>query len=281
MFDIETETYQEIHPSHSPPAHSRMRIVTINDTLYSFGGILQDKKKLNQIYTFNLVSKDWEVLPGEGIPPNPRCDPVMYGYKNKIIIYGGSEENLIFPNDLHVFDIDKKMWYKPECKGNWPSRRIGCFGTVIHQKLYIYGGGDYNRERESYDSQYDEIWSLDLESYTWKQEITTGISPKSPIFSHWFSIGHHIVVIGINHCYFFDTVSHYWDKIEVQQLPPNPVIGLCVLANPYTNTHNHQQDPKNPQNKQPSSCLPNYKLALHFLGLSMKIDLHSFAFLYE
>jgi len=129
------------------PAISRHRVVTIRDKIYSFGGILQSKQKLNSMFTFDFSTLVWEELQVFGQPPEPRCDPVVVAYKNKIIVYGGSVQDLVFPSDVYIFDTESLCWSQPEIKGAFPSR-IGCTGAVVGNVMYLYGGGDYDREKK-------------------------------------------------------------------------------------------------------------------------------------
>jgi len=65
-----------------------------------------------------------------------------------LFFFGGSIKDLAFPSDVHVFDTHTLTWSQPQISGDIPTPRIGCNGTVLSDTLYLYGGGDYNREEK-------------------------------------------------------------------------------------------------------------------------------------
>jgi len=227
--DTETHQFEQIYPNGTKTllAHARMRLVTIDNKVYSFGGIKQDKSKLNSICTFDLVTNEWNEVEVTGTPPGRRCDPVMAAREKEIIIYGGSEEHLEFPNDMHVFDIEKLQWKQyPRYEGAWPAKRIGSIGGIVKNKLFVYGGGDYNRVSESYDKLYRDIWSFNLDTLRWTEEPATGDGPSGSVFMNCIVLGHHLVITDGARAHMYDTVSKKWSRLNIQGLLSNS--GTCV-----------------------------------------------------
>jgi N-acetylneuraminic acid mutarotase len=253
-FNPSTNNFQQVFlDGPSLPALSRHRVVTVNDKLYSFGGILQDKTKINSIYCFDFSSKRWEELePAPGsITPAPRCDPVVVAYGSNLIVFGGSVQNMDFPSDIHVFNTLTKQWTQPQVSGEVPPPRIGCTGVVIDDIMYIYGGGDYNKEERKYLSLFTETWALDLKTYKWsKLEETGDVVPTICDFLSSFVIGHHFVVVGgwcTEEPFAFDTVAKRWTML-VNKAPTKinnndataTVIGNSVyLFGGYQNAYQH------------------------------------------
>jgi len=219
-FDPVTKEFQEIHPQgiRIPPI-SRHRLVVIENRVYSFGGILHNLQKLNSIFMFDPVTLTWEELAVTNTPPSPRCDPVVVAYKHLIVVFGGSIKDLAFPSDIHIFDTHSRSWYQPEIKGQIPSPRIGCNGTVVRDTLYLYGGGDYNREERKYNKLFNEIWELNLKSWTWQFLPVKGEVPKISDFLNSFVIGNHIVIGGgwCSNPFAFDTISRTWSHLPNSQ----------------------------------------------------------------
>jgi len=214
-FDAVTHKFEQIIPKSTIPAMSRHRTVTINDKIYSFGGILQNKQKLNSVFKFDLQTLIWEELLVYGQPPEPRCDPVVVSCGNKIIVFGGSIQDLVFPSDLHIFNTETNCWSQPETKGQAPPSRIGCTGVVIGDLMYIYGGGDYDKEKKRYTTLFTEIWTLNLENFEWCQVQACGDIPKIMDFLNAFVVGNHLVIEGgwYSDPYAFDTVSRRWIQL--------------------------------------------------------------------
>jgi len=216
LFDPEQSEFQEIHPQgiHIPPI-SRHRLVNINDRIYSFGGILHNRQKLNSIFTLDPETLAWEELDVQNKPPEPRCDPVVVAYKHFIVIFGGSIKDLAFPSDVHVFDTISHTWSQPSVVGDIPSR-IGSTAVVINDTMYLYGGGDYNSEERKYRKMYNEMWTLDLKKWQWTYlDNVGGALPKTSDFLNSVVVGNHIIVGGgwSTNPYVFDTISRNWSLL--------------------------------------------------------------------
>jgi len=212
-FDTITNKFEQIVSKDAQiPSMSRHRILSIGNKIYAFGGILQNKQKLNSVFTLDLDTLCWEELKVTGIPPEPRCDPVVVSYGSNIIVFGGSVQDLVFPSDVHVFNTETNHWTQPETQGDIPPSRIGSTGVVIGDMMYIYGGGDYDKERRRYKALFTEIWTLNLITYVWSQIHASGDIPKIMDFLNAFVVGNHLVIEGVwySEPYAFDTVSRRW-----------------------------------------------------------------------
>jgi N-acetylneuraminic acid mutarotase len=213
LYDSEQSSFQEVHTQgiRIPPI-SRHRLVNINNRIYSFGGIVQNRQKLNSMFMFDPETLAWEELVVQNEPPEPRCDPVVVAYKHFIVIFGGSIKDLAFPSDVHVFDTLTNTWFQPSVTGVLPPSRIGCTAVVLRDKMYLYGGGDYNREERKYLKMYYEMWSLDLVNWHWTHLEAEGEVPKISDFLNSFVVGNHIVIGGgwCTNPYAFDTISRTW-----------------------------------------------------------------------
>jgi len=212
-FDSGNEEFYEIHPQgfHIPPI-SRHRLVNIDNRIYSFGGILHNRQKLNSVFMFVPETLSWEELAVQNAPPEPRCDPVVVAYKHYMVIFGGSIKDLAFPSDVHVFDTRTRSWSQPKVSGTIPPSRIGCTAVVLRDTMYLYGGGDYNREERKYRKMYTEIWTLDLVTWSWTYLEVEGNVPKISDFLNSIVLGNHIIIGGgwCSNPYAFDTISRTW-----------------------------------------------------------------------
>jgi len=215
-FDPKNSEFQEVKTQGVKiPPISRHRLVVIDNRVYSFGGILHNRQKLNSVYMFDPGALTWEELSVKNEPPEPRCDPVVVAYKHSIIVFGGSIKDLAFPSDIHVFDTKTRTWSRPEVKGSVPPCRIGCTAAVVRDTLYLYGGGDYNKEERKYSKLFNEMWALDLATFTWSQLTAIGDLPKICDFLNCFVLGNHIVIGGgwCSNPYAFDTIAGSWSLL--------------------------------------------------------------------
>jgi len=213
FFDSEHAEFSQVQPQgfRIPPI-SRHRLVNINNRIYSFGGILHNRQKLNSVYMFDPNTLIWEELEVINDPPEPRCDPVVVAYKHYMVIFGGSIKDLAFPSDVHVFDTQSRSWFRPPVSGSQPPSRIGCTAVILRDTMYLYGGGDYNREERKYRKMYTELWTLDLVNWNWTYLEVEGILPKISDFLNSIVVGNHIIIGGgwCSNPYAFDSVSRTW-----------------------------------------------------------------------
>jgi len=249
IYDPSRQTFEEIIPEcEKLPLISRHKLVCINYLVYSFGGILQDKSKLNSITTFDYRTKILRTLTVKGTPPSVRCDSVVVSHGTNIVVFGGSDKDMNFPSDVHVFDTLTKTWSQPKVEGTPPSSRIGCVGTVIRDRLYIYGGGNYNKVEKKYSEIYIEVWVLDLMTWTWEHEVTsTSEAPKAGDFLNVFSIGNHFFIEGgwYSKPWCYDTVTRSWLNVNTTNSINNNDAACVVIGDSvyyyggYFNRHRH------------------------------------------
>jgi len=136
-----------------------------------------------------------------------------------VILFGGSQEGLIFHSDVHFFNLDTYTW-EPVCITNQgPEARIGASIVKIENKVYLYGGAVWDKETSSYTQNYHEMWRLNIgpQEWYWEQLPTLGEGPTGiPVNLTAVPIGHHILVEGLMTLpvsYVFDTLSYTWTKV--------------------------------------------------------------------
>jgi len=259
-FDTNTENFEKIQPvpGKEPPKISRLCLEAFDDTVYSFGGILQNKKKINTVYKFDLKSKEWEEVEAKGTPPTGRCDPVTCAYRGGgvkgILVFGGSQEGLIFPSDIHFFNIANNTWETPNIENQPPSDRIGATATIIGDKFYLYGGAYWNKESSSYSKNFHEMWCLHLGKgqWRWEQLPCYGETPSgAPVNLTAVPIGNHILIEGSMSCngsYLYDTVNYTWSKLSPSTTTNDANYGSATLVGDTVyylcgyRAHNHARD---------------------------------------
>jgi N-acetylneuraminic acid mutarotase len=142
---------------------------SVGDNIYIFGGRMDSGGARftgasfysNDLYTFNVIDKKWTLIKKDtsnelnnklDMENDPQTLARKYGpcgrrshssisYKNKIIIFGGYQENVNKHfNDLYEFDTDKLEWNIITAIGSTPSprRRHSC--CVILDQMYLFGG---------------------------------------------------------------------------------------------------------------------------------------------
>jgi hypothetical protein len=242
-FDLVNGTFSEVEVTgESVPVMSRIWTGAVGNTVYTFGGIKHNGKKLNKIYSFNTETLEWKKEPYTGMPPSKRCDPLGVAYKNKIIIVGGSDKDLNFPIDVYEYDTDTHVWTNIPLMGNYPSSRIACCCSRIDNMMYIYGGGVWDKEAREYVEQYTDTWALNLDTYNWinlNTHITTTPNVVN-IFPVMFPIGNHLILDGGRYnkesveTFIFDTIQCKWTPANLAQV--DVLSNNCATANFHNGT---------------------------------------------
>jgi hypothetical protein len=142
-YDTNANSFEKIETADGiePPKISRLCLEAFDGVVYAFGGILQNKKKVNSVCTFDLASKQWREVKVNGIPPSGRCDPITCSYtcgeKKGFLVFGGSQEGLIYPSDVHFFNINTRTWEQVVLENDPPEDRIGGCAVIIGDKFFF------------------------------------------------------------------------------------------------------------------------------------------------
>ena len=85
----------------------------------------------------------------------------MYGhtgvfFNNKIVVFGGYNEDWDLTNDLNIYDLETKEWNKQEVIGDKPQKKGFSTMTCIDNKSFLFGG-----------TSSGQIYVLDLLTYQW------------------------------------------------------------------------------------------------------------------
>ncbi|KAI8073177.1 hypothetical protein BC940DRAFT_343867 [Gongronella butleri] len=139
----------------------RPSFVKVEQRLYVFGG---GGNVSNDLHALNLSDMRWETIhTNQGDAPSKRYGHTTTRWKQYIIIFGGCNEEQLFCNDVHIFDLEKLCWFRPEVNGAVLARYLHS-ATVYQDKLYVYGGFSRN---SNCTYVLDEISVLDLNTFTW------------------------------------------------------------------------------------------------------------------
>lgn len=134
----------------------------------------------NGMYVFDTEAERWDHLECTGVSPDPRAACCMVYYNDFLWIFGGSQGKQIFFGDLFRFDIKKREWSCQETFGarDKPERLCCHSGVLVHNRLYLFGGLTAGN---SYKDQHviNEMYSVDLDMFTWRKEIQSGSTPHA------------------------------------------------------------------------------------------------------
>lgn len=91
-----------------------------------------------------------------GAVPAARSMHSAVNYKDKLIIFGGEDKDLLWRNDFYSFDINtKQMKQIDNSQPFFPPKRDGHTAIIMNDKMYIVGGSTSSNQKFIEISCYD------------------------------------------------------------------------------------------------------------------------------
>jgi N-acetylneuraminic acid mutarotase len=211
-------------PDTVPRARSLHCGVTLNNSLFIFGGF-DGSARLNDLHRFDFSSSVWtHVVPANGLAPSPRDRLAATTHKDSIYIFGGFDGTSRV-SDLWKFDTSRTAWSLIDpVSGTPPSARHSHSAVEWNGKLYVLFG---------YDGNYrNDISEFSTSRRMWMNVQAKGSLPKPRYRSSavvyrdkLFIFGGHDGSRHLDDLNAFDFKTASWTLIE-------PVIPLRVMG-PY------------------------------------------------
>jgi Galactose oxidase, central domain len=106
--------------------------------------LFQTKSKQKIEGFFNSTPFIWENLQTNGIPPSPRRGQSIVLADTFLILFGGSDLNNKFYNDIYFFDLQTNSWIPIRQMGNIPTPRADHSAVIYGTTMWIFGGASQN-----------------------------------------------------------------------------------------------------------------------------------------
>ena len=99
---------------------------TVENMLYVFGGIVDDRKRFNDTFVFDCGKNAWRKLHCRGIQPYPRGHhtATYIAMQNRIVIFGGYGGSGRLFSELDALDVGTLTWAPLPTKGALPKARF-------------------------------------------------------------------------------------------------------------------------------------------------------------
>ena len=232
LFNIYTEQWRKHqipNKQNAPPPTVNACAVVIKRDLYMFGGQHALNAKTNNIWKLSKTPQgcfSWTKSKYENGTklPAPRCQHASWEYQECLWIFGGSGPFLADSiNDYGDFvnEVNNQLLcYKPSahtganpqnCEAV-PSPRFGHSTMIVKEKVWLFGGGNHT------NTQYNDLFYLNMISFTWTQ-IKTGLrKPKPCLRSSFTAISESQLVLHgglsrrkeVSDTWVFDISTHKW-----------------------------------------------------------------------
>ncbi|CAG8710460.1 7724_t:CDS:2, partial [Cetraspora pellucida] len=141
--------------------------------IYVFGGFhMYTDEVYNDLYRLNVAEMKWEdVIYLKGVRPSKRINhSASLWNRDKLIIFGGTDDEDQYCDDIVILDLTSMTWERPEVFGYYPKGRKKHSATIHNDKLYIVGG--YSDSEETAGAVSSEVNCLNLQTWTWEPPIS-------------------------------------------------------------------------------------------------------------
>ncbi|XP_051114672.1 uncharacterized protein LOC127240186 [Andrographis paniculata] len=160
--------------------------------VYVLGGYGQSFSRTDRVDIFFTEYLCWRVAMMRGNPPAPRHSHSCTTVGDRLFVFGGTDGTKPL-NDLHILDTASRSWILPSVSGDVPEPREGHSAVLIDKRIFIYGGcGRF----ENGDVYYNDLHTLDTETFQWKNVVTDGTPPSKREGQSCISWRHNIIVVG-------------------------------------------------------------------------------------
>lgn len=211
-----------------PKARYEHGAAVIDDKMYIFGGN-HNGRYLSDLQVLNMRSWTWsrlEVQAGTG-GTTPCAGHSLIPWDGKLLSVAGHTKDPSESLQVKVFDLQTYTWSTLKTYGKPPVSRGGQSVTLVGMTLVILGGQDAKR------SLLNDLHILDLETMTWDEMDTVGISP-SPRSDHAAAVhaDRYLLVFGggshatcFNDLHVLDLQTMEWSRPTQQGEIPSPRAG--------------------------------------------------------
>jgi len=174
--------------------------VAVGERIFSFGGYCtgdnyRDERPID-VFVLNTTTYRWTEIAKPTEPHLLACWPYQrYGHTvvasgDTCYLFGGRNDEAAC-NLLFTFSTSTYQWSRPQVEGDVPGERDGHSADIIGNYMYVFGGYEEIIERFGQD-----VYRLDLTSFTWKLLSCIGEPPVHRDFHTGTAMGNLMVIFG-------------------------------------------------------------------------------------
>ncbi|GAB0091588.1 uncharacterized protein DMENIID0001_064440 [Sergentomyia squamirostris] len=184
----------------SPPARHLHMTTFHKNTMFVFGG--SALTLLNDLWAFDMSTRQWrQCFSPESHPsPRPKAWATIVCHEDCLIVFGGSFQGILF-KDLHVYNLERNHWMHHEISSPWPPAMADHTATIHGRKMIIFGGNtqkDTSKFRHSFLQPSNDVWTLNLDTFTWQLQETSVNKPSPCIWHYQFHIDdENLLIVGM------------------------------------------------------------------------------------
>ncbi|XP_068621269.1 F-box only protein 42 [Battus philenor] len=157
----------------------------LDNNMYIFGGCTTNATSFNDLWMFDLSKRLWNRPLATGTYPVPKAYTSMVSYKNCLIVFGGWTypslsqyyQNVTMFNDIHFYCVNTNKWILINAS-NPPPQMAGHSACIKGDEMIVFGGLMMPAAQNYQIQCSNDIWVLDLITFSWRKQPTTRSKPS-------------------------------------------------------------------------------------------------------
>jgi hypothetical protein len=169
----------------------------------------------------------WSVVATTGAQPGERWGHTATAIaENRVVVYGGADDDETTLGDLHVLDLATRAWSTPLNCESIPRTWHDAVHLATKHLLLVFGG-----ERSTANDQLDvlsDIMVLDTQCFLWYPPAVSGTPPTARSGHACTVVGNDVVVFGGSRgrsrqsaVHVLDSDAWHWKQVKVEGKPPS------------------------------------------------------------
>eukprot|EP01103_Thecamoeba_quadrilineata_P015512 TRINITY_DN492_c0_g3_i1.p1 TRINITY_DN492_c0_g3~~TRINITY_DN492_c0_g3_i1.p1 ORF type:complete len:723 (-),score=319.86 TRINITY_DN492_c0_g3_i1:56-2224(-) len=191
FFNLKTKEWKQVLSPNSPQPRCSHQAVIVEQNggqMWIFGGEFTSPSETQfhhykDLWVLHLNKNAWEEINVKNGPKGRSGHRMVYSHSTKsFIVFGGYVDNgrdIKYNNELHIFDLEKRIWRSPTNPPIVPEPRSGFQMATYKESVIIHGG--YSVERKAkveIGIAHTDLWSYNLKTSKWtKLKPAAGVKP--------------------------------------------------------------------------------------------------------
>ncbi|CAL1547573.1 unnamed protein product [Lymnaea stagnalis] len=170
-------------------------------SMYIFGGCTSTNTTFNDLWRFDLTTRQWIRPVAMGTYPSPKACATMVVYNGTLVLFGGWSHPIPYPNphqsahyfsELHVYSPSTNRWSHILSLGQEPEALGGHSASVVGHLMVVFGGSP----RTGLGT--NNVWVFNFQKCTWKlQPVARDPKPEPRYGQYQTTLDEsHILIMG-------------------------------------------------------------------------------------
>ncbi|ESO95769.1 hypothetical protein LOTGIDRAFT_116426 [Lottia gigantea] len=168
-------------------------------SLYVCSGCTVTNTTFNDIWRFDLTTRQWVRPLAVGAYPSPKGCASMVVYKDNLVLYGGWSHPTPYPlhqtskffSELDMFNPETNRWTHVCCMSPTPPPMAGHSASIIGDYMVVFGGSMAPGVGSN------DVYIFDFIECVWRKEVTIGAKPSPRYGQSQVTLdNNHILILG-------------------------------------------------------------------------------------